>query len=148
MQEDLPTQKWPRRRYQENSWNERHCNSFDRVHNHKNGLIGLIEDAGEKHGDAQIEHCNTAGTGQPSLQKHGKAMNNNMTVTHANVAGTNRTNEQHYNICEKTYKYKSSLVRHIKKVHEKETNVKHKLQTPRPMETPSLKEQPKVNHTN
>ena len=51
-------------------------------------------------------------------------------------------------MCEKNYKQQSSLKRHIKKMHEKETNVKHKLQSSRSMETPSLKEQAKADYTN
>ena len=60
----------------------------------------------------------------------------------------NLTNEHHSNKCERTYKHKSSLNRHTNKVHEKETNMKHKLQNPRSMDALSLEERPKDDHTN
>ena len=70
-------------------------------------------------------------------------------VPYTNVTNTNlTTNEHHCKICEKTYKYKRGLVRHIKNIHEKDTHVKDKLQNPISMETPSLKEHPKVDRTN
>ena len=71
-----------------------------------------------------------------------------MNVTYTNLTGADLTNEYHCSMCEKSYKHKSSLKRHIKKMHEKETNVKHKLQSSRSMETPSLKEHPKADYTN
>ena len=111
--------------------NEHHCNSCDRVHNRKSNLTGHIENVHDKQCEAQIEHCSTADTGKPSLQKHGKTVHNNMNVTYANVTAENLINEYRCNMCEKTYKHKSSLNRHIKKVHEKETNVKHKLESSR-----------------
>ena len=71
-----------------------------------------------------------------------------MNVTYTDAPGANLTNEYHCGMCEKTYKHKSSLKRHIKKMHEKETNVKHKLQSPRSMESTILKEHPKADYTN
>ena len=70
-------------------------------------------------------------------------------VACGNVANTKlTTNRYHCNVCEKTCQHKSSLNTHIKNIHENDTNVKDKLQTPISMETPSLKEHPKVNRTN
>ena len=98
---------------------EHHCNSYDRVHNHKNNLTGHIEDVHEDQGGAQIEHCNATDTEKPNLQEHGRAVHENknancVDVTCADLA----TNEHHCGMCEKTYKYKKGLTRHIKSVHE------------------------------
>ena len=127
---------------------EHHCNSYDRVHNRKSNPAGHNENIHDKQCEAQIEHCSTADLGKPRLQKHGKKVHNNMNVTYTDVTGANPTNEYHCCMCEKTYKHKCSLKPHIKKMHEKETNVKHKLQSPRSMERTSLKEHPKSDYTN
>ena len=50
--------------------------------------------------------------------------------------------------CDKTYKHKRSLVRHIKNIHDKDIKARDKLQSPISMKTPSLKEHPKVDRTN
>ena len=128
--------------------NEHQCNSNDRVHNCKNNLAGHIEYAHDKKCETQIETCNTADTGKPSLQKHGKRVHNNMKMTYTGVMSANLTNKHRCGMCERTYKHECSLKRHIKKMHEKETNVKHKLQSPRSMERTSLKEYPKSDYTN
>lgn len=98
--------------------NEHHCNSCDKVYKLKNCLTRHIKNVHKKQGKAQIEHCNTTNTEEPIPRKHDRAGHNNV--------------KEHYcNICEKTYKYKSSLERHIKNIHENETSVKHKHQKPK-----------------
>ena len=118
------------------------------MHNRKSNLTGHIENVHDKQCEAQIEHCSTADNGIPSIQKFVKTVHNNMNGTYAHVTGANMTNEHHCDVCEKTYKHKSRFKSHIKKVHEKETNVKHKLQRSSSMEPPSLKEDPKADYTN
>ena len=99
-----------------------------------------IKDAHKEHDEAQIEHCKAADTEKPNLQTHGKAVHEKTDVACGSVANTNlTTNRYHCDMCEKTYKYKRGLVRHIKNIHEKDTDVKDKLQNPISMETPSLK---------
>ena len=52
---------------------------------------------------------------------------------------TQTTNKHHCDRCKKAYQHKSSLNRHIRNIHEKDTNVKDKLQKSISMETISLK---------
>ena len=129
--------------------NEHHCHLCEKAYKYKWGLARHIKDVHKKQDEAQIEHCNAADTEKPNLQKHGKTVREKTDVACGNVANTNLTTDIHHcDMCEKTYKYKRGLVRHIKNIHEKDTNVKDKLQNPISIKTPNLNEHPKVHRTN
>ena len=89
-----------------------------------------IKDAHKLQDEARIEHRKVADTEKPNLQKHGEVMHEKSDEACWSVANMYLTTDGHHcETCAKTYKCKRDLVRHIKNIHEKNTNVKYKLQT-------------------
>ena len=71
------------------------------------------------------EHIKTTHENETHLQRVNSNMRSqqtsNVNVTCVDVACVNLPKDEHHcNICERTYQHKSSLDRHIKKIHEKE----------------------------
>ena len=74
----------------------------EKNYKYKRGLVRHIKDAHKGQCKPQIEQCSAAETERPNLQKHGKAVHNNMNVT--DMTDANQTaNKHHCNRCEKAY---------------------------------------------
>ena len=110
---------------------------------------GHIEDVHEDQGGAQIKHCSATETEKPNLQKHGRAVHENKNANCVDVTSVGlATNEYHCSMCEKTYKYKRGLRRHIKNVHEDQNRVQIEHCNATDTEKPNLRGHGRVVHEN